>query len=260
MSERSPIEAVCFDLSGVLYEGRTPIEGAAEAVVLCRERGLVVRFVTNTATRSRKDLVTSLARLGIELEKQELFTAPLATRRWIEQRGWNPFFLVHDAIAGEFEELATSGEPDCVVIGDARDRLNYENLNEAFRICEGGAPLIGIGMNRYFKSDRGLQLDAGPFIRAVAWAAGVEPLIMGKPGEEFFAEVVASTGCEAGRCLMIGDDVEGDIVGAIDAGLQAIQVRTGKFTGADEERVPDSADLLDSVADLGGWLDEHDAS
>ena len=52
-----------------------------------------------------------------------------------------------------------------MLLGDARQDLNYDNLNAAFRLCKSGAPLIGIGMNKYFKDDEGLKLDAGGFIR-----------------------------------------------------------------------------------------------
>ena len=52
---------------------------------------------------------------------------------------------------------------------------------------------------------------------------------------------------------MIGDDIRGDIEAAQQAGMRAIQVRTGKFTEADLELgiTPDA--ILDSVALLPDW-------
>jgi ribonucleotide monophosphatase NagD (HAD superfamily) len=54
---------------------------------------------------------------------------------------------------------------------------------------------------------------------------------------------------------MVGDDIEADIAGALGAGLAAVQVRTGKYTGADNTRedVRPTA-RIGSIAGLPDWL------
>ncbi len=69
----------------------------------------------------------------------------------------------------------------------------------------------------------------------------------GKPVPEFFRQIVASTPHEAQDCLMVGDDVEGDVTGAIRAGLQGCLLRTGKFQTGDEGKLPDAPRIIDSV-------------
>lgn len=248
---KQTIHAIFFDLSGVLYVGNKLIDGAIDTVAEARKRGLTVRFVTNTATRGFDEILGRLRDFGFEADKEELYTAPAAAKQLIVKKGWRPYCLIHKAIEPEFEDLDQS-DPNCVVIGDARSDLNYETLNRAFRICQEGAPLIGIGMNRYFEGDDGLQLDAGPFIRAVAWASGIEPIVMGKPGKAFFNEIVASTSYSAGECLMVGDDAEADVGGAVNAGLNGCLVRTGKYQACDDAAIPEEARVIDSVARLFG--------
>jgi HAD superfamily hydrolase (TIGR01458 family) len=244
-----PYQAVLFDLSGVLYEGSRAVPGARRAVANAREAGLVIRFVTNTATKCREDVLDKLDRLGIEAEAAELYSAPIAAREYLTERGLRPFCIVHEAIEYEFKGLNRSN-PNAVLIGDARMRLHYDSLNRAFQLCHEGAELIAIGKNRYFKTEEKLQLDSGAFIHAIEWAAGVKATIVGKPGRAFYDSVVASTGLAAKDCLMIGDDVEGDILGALDAGLQATMVKTGKYQPTDQAILPKEAKLVDSVADL----------
>lgn len=248
-----PIKAVFLDLSGVLYEGKTPVTGAAQAVQRLRERGLMLRFVTNTATQSSREILAMLAGMGIRVEADELFTAPIAARHYLQAHSLRPYCLLHPAIQEEFSGFE-AGEPNCVLLGDARQGLTYDALNIAFRLCQAGAPLIGIGMNKYFKDEQGLMLDAGPFIRAIEWAADTRAIIMGKPSAAFFAEVVASTPFAAAECLMVGDDLSGDVEGAISAGLQALLVRTGKFQAADEQHLPAGAGVIDSIAELPDHL------
>ena len=58
--------AVLFDLDGVLYEGDTPIAGAAKTVSWFRKNGIPFLFLTNTTSISRDQLVSKLAGFGID--------------------------------------------------------------------------------------------------------------------------------------------------------------------------------------------------
>jgi ribonucleotide monophosphatase NagD (HAD superfamily) len=135
-------------------------------------------------------------------------------------------------------------------MGDARDELCYASLNKAFQLCKQGAPLIGMGMNKYFKDEQYSLLDSGAFIHPIEWAADTQAIIMGKPSGAFFAEVVSSTPYPAAQCLMVGDDAENDVQGAIDAGLQGCLVKTGKYQPGDEKCLPAGTAVMASIADL----------
>ncbi|NIR96377.1 MAG: TIGR01458 family HAD-type hydrolase, partial [Gammaproteobacteria bacterium] len=184
-----------------MYEGNRVIEGAEQVIAAARKRGLILRFVTNTATKSSSRILDNLKSMGMDVNPEELYTAPMAARDYLQQQGLRPYCLIHEAIRAEFEQLEQT-EPDSVLLGDARDDLSYQNLNRAFALCKNGAPLIGIGMNKYFQDEDGLKLDAGAFIHAIEWAADVDAIIMGKPSAPFFEQVVASTGVPAADCLM----------------------------------------------------------
>jgi HAD superfamily hydrolase (TIGR01458 family) len=112
-----------------------------------------------------------------------------------------------------------------------------------------------MGSNRYFKESDGLSLDIGPFLRALEYAAGVQGTVLGKPSADFFHAAVADMGLEPGEVLMVGDDAEADVQGALDAGLQACLVRTGKYRPGDEDRIDTqrariAEDLAALVVDL----------
>lgn len=242
-------KALLLDLSGVLFDGRQPIDGAVDFMRRVRAARIPVRFVTNTATRPTASIAEDMRAMGFELAMNELLTAPRAAHAYIRSRGLRPYCLIHDALKAEFADIEQR-DPDCVLLGDARDDLNYSNLNRAFRLLKDGAPLIGIGLNKCFMDEGGLMLDTGAFIHGLAWAADVAPVIMGKPGRDFFAQVVASTRFAAADCLMVGDDALADVAGAMEAGLQACLVRTGKYRPGDEALLPPGAQVIDRVAAL----------
>lgn len=242
-------KTVLLDISGVLYQGDEPIPGAPEAVKQLRDAGVTLRFVTNTSRKPAAVVLEKLHRLGFSVASGELFTAPQAARRWLSERGHRPFLIVHPDIENEFSSLDRR-DPDAVLLADAEERLSYVWLDRAFELLMAGAPLLAIGDNRYFHDGERLHLDAGPFVRALEYAAGIRAHIAGKPSPLFFRQVLAATGADAADTLMVGDDVEADVRGALDAGLQACLVQTGKYRRGDEALVAGEAMVAPSLAEL----------
>lgn len=242
-------DALLLDLSGVLYDGDDVIDGAVGAVQRLQRSGLELRFITNTSRKTRANLLAHLHSLGFELDEPQLFTAVDAACNWLRQRGLRPYCLVHENIRGEFDEFDQS-DPNAVFIADAGQGFTYDALNRAFRLCQAGAPLIGVGSNRYFKSAGDMFMDAGAFIHAIEFAAGVEATIVGKPNPAFFELVLRSAGSLATSALMVGDDVFGDVEGALSASIPACLVQTGKYRPGDEDRVTGEFQVVDSIVEL----------
>jgi HAD superfamily hydrolase (TIGR01458 family) len=229
------LKAVLLDISGVLYEEGKPLAGAIEAVARLQESEMALRFVTNTSRKTSDRVYRDLREMGFDLEREQIFTAPAAVRRYLEQHRLRPYLLIHEDLEPEFAGLDDS-RPDAVVLGDAGERLTYRNLDEAFRVLQQGAPLLTVGTNRYFSKQDGLHLDVGPFVRALEYAADIEARVLGKPAAGFFRAVLDDVGVAPEEALMVGDDVECDVAAALDVGLQAALVRTGKYREGDEER------------------------
>lgn len=237
---------VLLDLDGVLYVGREPLTGAATALARLRETGLPLGFVTNTTRRSRPAIRADLRAMGFAIGDAELFTPARAARDWIAARGLSPHLLIHPGLAEDFDGVPADGE-DAVVVGDAGEGFTYAALNKAFRLLMRGAPLLALAANRYFRETDGLSLDAGPFVAALEYASGTRALLFGKPAPAFFHAAVAGLGCSPDAAVMVGDDVEADVNGAIAAGLAGILVRTGKYRPEDEKRAESHAAIVDDV-------------
>jgi len=228
-----PIEGILIDIAGVLYVGDEPIEGAVQALHRLQESGLPIRYVTNTTRATRMRLTAKLRRMGFDIDAASLFTAPIATLKYVLQHQLRPYLLVHPSLREEFVDV-NCDEPNAVIVGDAGDVFNYQTMNEAFRILMDGGVLIGMGNNRFFREQNGLSLDMGPFVEALRFASGVEPTIIGKPSVSFFQQALDDIGMAAARAVMVGDDLENDVGGAQDNGIRGVLVRTGKYRPTDE--------------------------
>ena len=248
-----PIEGVILDLSGVLYQGDETLPGAREALQELRDLGLPVRCVTNTTRTTGSALLDKLDRLGLKVDEEELLTAARAARDLLERRGLTPLLVTRPDLKSEFAGLS-GGEPDAVLIGDAAEGFHYEALNQAFRLLMQGAPLLAINRNRYFAEGDTLSLDAGPFVAALEYAAGVEAEVIGKPQPALFQAAAQSMGCAPERCVMVGDDVEADVNGALAAGMHGLLVRTGKFQDADPQRLERGGEVVTDIREAVTWI------
>ena len=247
------VRALLIDLDGVLYvEGRA-LPGAAEAIEALRAAGLTLRFVTNTTAHSRAATLEKLRRLAIPVAAEELVTpAALAVRHCSERGHRRVMLLMNDEVKADFEELREDDSaPGAVIVGDLGEAFGYAALNRAFRCVMAGAELIALQKNRYWLRADGLALDVGPFVAALEYATGRAAYVVGKPARGFFEEVLSGLGATPEAAAMVGDDIESDIGGALDAGLAAVLVRTGKYR---EDRVRESGieptATIDSIAGL----------
>jgi len=233
-----PIRHALLDIDGNLQDQEGPTPGAAAALAKLRKGVAEIRFVTNQSQQNRAQLSASMLANGFSVDTTEIFTALRAARAIVDQEQLRPHCLLQKSAMEEFEGIPM-GEPNAVVLGTAPESLNYEGLNVAMRILlsSPSARFIAVNKGRFFRSADGLVMMAGPFVAALEFATGKEALVVGKPNKSFFHSSLGSmVGACADEAVMIGDDVLDDVQGAMDCGLRAILVRTGKYCEGDESR------------------------
>lgn len=247
------MNALLIDLAGTVFEGAQPIPGAAEVISRLNQRGVAHCFVTNTTSRPRSAIVQQLHSMDLPVKAEEIYTAPSAAADYLRgQQFTRCHFLVADSLMEDFAGIEWVNEKaQAVVVGDIGKEFTFEHLNHAFRLLMDGAELVALARNRYFRGKDGLQLDAGPFIAALEYASGKQAVLTGKPSPTFFDTALKSLGSRAAETAVIGDDLEGDVLGAQQNGLKGVLVRTGKYRPEDEQRTDVHPDyILRSIAEL----------
>ena len=164
--------------------------------------------------------------------------------------------VVLDELREDLEGLEErGGSVDAVIVGDLGERWDYDVLNRAFRQVMDGAALIALQKNRYWETAEGLARSRRGLRRRprVRHRAGERAEVVGKPSPAFFELALGELGLPAERAAMVGDDVEADVGGAMEAGLAGILVRTGKYREdlVKESGIEPSA-TVESVAERPG--------
>jgi HAD superfamily hydrolase (TIGR01458 family) len=241
------LKGLLLDLDGTLYVGDEPVPGAREAVEALKASGLAIRYVTNTTRKPRRWVRELLLSLGFEVEEAEIFTPARAAAGWIGASSC--LALVDESLLEDLAGITlTADHPDYVLVGDLGEGFTYPRLDAAFRCLMEGAQLLALQKNKYWRTESGLSLDAGPFVAALEYASGKRAAVVGKPEAGFFQLALEDLGLAAHEVAMVGDDPESDVAGARKAGLMGIQVRTGKWQPGAEATEADL--VIDSIGNL----------
>jgi HAD superfamily hydrolase (TIGR01458 family) len=240
------IKGILSDIDGTLYFKGKPVPGSIETIIKLREKDIKFLFFTNTDSKSPNTVLKTLEDYGFTIYENELFTPIIALKEFLSK---NPqkssFFVTTTEVEKEFQnflKVQDSEIPEYVIIGDFHDNWDVNRLNEAFKYVFKGAKLLGTQGNKYYLDHAGEPIiDTGSFVHMIAEAAGVSPIIFGKPSKEYFLQALKRIKLNLDEVFVIGDDLESDIQGAINSGIEGILVRTGKgqyFKTSDSEIKP----------------------
>lgn len=248
-----------IDINGVLYVGKEPVDGAADAIDFLREKKYGFRFISNATRACRETICKKLRNLGFNVSEDEIFSAPVAAAKYVRNSGKTRCFLLTTGdVYRDFEDeeiTLTDEKPDFVVVGDAGDNFSFENLNKVFNLLLGGAGLIAMEKDRYWMTAEGLALSAGPFVAALEYATGREAVVVGKPSAGFFRLALEDMCSDPGETAVVGDDIFTDIGGAKSFGMDGVLVKTGKYREDIVEKSGIKPDeILDSIAGLREYI------
>jgi NagD protein len=254
MTERQ-INYWLMDMDGVLIREEEPLEGAREFIDKLGELGIPFLILTNSSIYTRRDLAARLARQGLEVADESIWTSALATGTFLEDQrpGGSAFILGEAGLTTALYEAGytvNEHDPDYVVLGETRT-YSFERITQAIRLIRRGARFIATNPDNIGPAPGGPLPATGSVAALISRASGVDPYFVGKPNPLMMRSALNALDAHSEQTAMVGDRMDTDIVAGIEAGLETFLVLTGLTDRADAESYPYRPHrIVDSVADL----------
>lgn len=262
MASLDSIKTLLLDGDGVLWRSDEAVPGLHELFEVIKTRGISWALITNNATRELERYVEKFASFGIEADLENIFSAASATAEYLRQHydpGTAIFVLgesglVNTLRSADFDVYTGETIPDAHIdlVVAAMDRnLTYAKLDAATHLIRSGATFIGTNPDKTIPTPDGLSPGSGTMLAALVASTDVEPRIIGKPKPTIFQTAMKRFDADPATTFMVGDRLETDILGAVNAGISSIMVLTGASTREmieERDYAPDY--IFDSIAEL----------
>ena len=252
---RDELDAIVFDVDGVLMKARRPVPGSAELVQQLRTDHFPFRLLTNDGCHSPEEKIALLGECGLEFTPDDIVSSSHGLVELAEARGWqgHTFFVMGYVASCYGEEagirmttdLAALSSCTGVIVGEKS--FDWEAvINAVFNhlIARPDAPLIVPNPDEYFAGrSQPFHIASGAigrFLRQLCHTYGhrLEPTYLGKPYEPIFLhnhhqlEQELARALPRNRVVIVGDSLASDIKGGRDFGYRAALVLTGITTEA----------------------------
>ncbi len=248
-------------MDGVIYRENQLIPGAREFVKALVASGAPFIFLSNNSAPTPEDLSVRLGHLGIPgLSVRHFYTSALNTADFLsETHPTCTVFVIGEGglLTALHEQKIANDEirPSYVVVGEGAASL--EKLAKAHRCIERGARLLATNPDNWCPiAAEETRPGAGATAAFLEASSGRRAYYLGKPNGYMFHRARRKLADLAGggrleETVVVGDTMETDIRGAIEAGLQAYLVLSGSTRVEDlANYVYQPTRVLGSVADL----------
>ncbi len=244
----SAVEFVLCDLDGVVWLSHQPIEGSPEAIERLRASGRRVLFVTNNSYSKIADQEAALGKIGIPAVGDVVTSAQAGAA--LVDRGESALVCggpgVVEALEARGAHTVSDGDADAVLVGFHRD-FDWERMRVASNAIRRGARFVATNDDATYPTSDGPVPGGGAIVASVAVAAGVKPVIAGKPYEPMAALVreICGRRFSAHTAIMVGDRWSTDGLFADTIGCRYAVVRTGVLAPGAEPAGVAAIDALD---------------
>ena len=243
MTPLSSISLFMLDMDGTIDLGNRLFPCTIPFLNCLKEQGKRFLFLTNNSSKNRLAYVGKLAKMGIAVEPDDVFTSGEATTIYMRKAypGARVFVMGMPTLEEEFREAGfevVRDKPDCLVLGFDQF-FDYEKMTLLCNLVRSGIPYIATHPDFNCPVDGGFIPDIGAVIAYVKASTGREPdEVVGKPHAGIVDAIVAKYGVPKERLCMVGDRLYTDIALGAEAGIATALVLSGETSAADAAASP----------------------
>ncbi|WP_427169186.1 HAD-IIA family hydrolase [Fusobacterium nucleatum] len=231
-----------IDLDGTMYSGSTNIDGAREFIDYLQSKNLPYIFLTNNATRTKKQAKEHMLNLGFKnIKEEDFFTSAMATAKFIAKNypGKKCFMLGESGLEEALKEWnfdIVQENANFVVIGLDRN-ATYKKYSDALHNILAGAKFIATNPDRLLANNGTFDIGNGAVIDMLEYASGIEAIKIGKPYQIILDILLEEKKLKKEDIILLGDNLETDIKLGYEADVETIMVCSGVHSEKDIARL-----------------------
>ena len=231
-----------IDLDGTMYSGGTNIDGARQFIDYLHSKNLPYIFLTNNATRTKKQAKEHMLNLGFkDIKEEDFFTSAMATAQYIAKNYTEKkcFIVGESGLEEAMKECnleLVQENANFVVVGLDRN-ATYKKYSEALHNILAGAKFIATNPDRLLANNGTFDIGNGAVIDMLEYASGVEAVKVGKPYQTILNILLEEKKLKKEDIILLGDNLETDIKLGYDAKIETIMVCSGVHTEKDIDRL-----------------------
>ena len=217
-----------LDVQGTLIDDKDflPLPGAVEFTKYLKENN--IPFVLLTNNTKRDDFREYLKSLGFEfdnyldplmmLDEVKGSVAPFGNEKFVE------------IVKRKFE--VDYNNPKNVILGIKL--FSNDEIADIIEMLLNGANLIGMHKTSLYHKNNRRYPGLGAVLEMLKYATNKEYSVIGKPSEKFFKRAADMIGLSFDKITIISDDLKGDLLPAMELGMEGILVLSGKVKSEKE--------------------------
>lgn len=231
-----------IDLDGTMYSGSKNIDGAREFIDYLQSKNLPYIFLTNNATRTKKQAKEHMLNLGFKnIKEEDFFTSAMATAKFITKNylGKKCFMLGESGLEEALKEWnfdIVQENANFVVVGLDRN-ATYKKYSDALHNILAGAKFIATNPDRLLANNGTFDIGNGAVIDMLEYASGIEAIKIGKPYQIILDILLEEKKLKKEDIILLGDNLETDIKLGYNADVETIMVCSGVHTEKDIDRL-----------------------
>ncbi|MDT8310529.1 MAG: HAD-IIA family hydrolase [Methylophaga sp.] len=248
----SNIGGLIIDMDGVLWHGSQPLPGLSDFFATLRNLQIPFLLATNNASLTQQQYIDKLAGMAVGVAAKEILTSSMATARYLKENlaeNQRRVYVIGEV--GLTEPLQQQGftltdlyqvnQPEKGIMDQGADivvsgldrKLNWDKLATATLNIRAGAVFYATNADTTLPTERGEVMGNGGVLAALTAATGQTPTVIGKPEPILYQQALEILGTDRHNTIAIGDRLNTDILGAVNAGMRSLMVLTGVSTEAD---------------------------
>lgn len=243
------IKCFILDMDGTIYLGNELFPFTKDFLKKVEDTGREYYFFTNNSSKSQQAYIEKLARLGIQIKKEQMMISSHVIIKYLkEYYDKKSIYVVGTpSLIQEFESFdmnLTEEDPDIVVLG-FDTTLTYEKLFKACHYIRNGCTYFGINPDWNCPMEGGTFIpDCGSMAKLIEASTGKFPEFFGKPSKHTLDYIIKETGYQPEEIAIVGDRLYTDIAVADGSDVTSILVLSGESTREDVEKSDVKPDVV----------------